>query len=525
MSGSGGFYKYRCTYFFTHECPNWVYVVNGVCAECSARGREYPPEASPASQSSPSSKDYTSENSRMPRPRSTEIQQLVLRRVNQSHSNAPEWHIVGKVNGASVEVLADSGSNINSISKNEAERIGAIVEPDTAEQAIRLPSGETCVSLGAATIGFTFEGEDKSYILHCAVVGTLEWAMIVGYDFLKTTETLTRYCQQRIKEVTPSNSYRMPMSLMIESNTVSEGTGARMEGFINGIRTTVVPDTGSAILAMSTFYADRQGLEIDSTRRKRVTFVDGSTAMTRGVVKGTWVFLNPNKDNEPSPQHTDHCCPVMEGLEEAAESRSIQEEADEIEQDKHRDPWDYVWEYEWHVIDSLPVDAVLNLDFIKRHDVFNKHQHSFIRTSSQSKVPEILGICFLPGGCKGLVNLAEAFLADLASPDPFSFDMVIRESVRRSEIQRTILNLPHNLQSSQRDNEERRIINWDNIRNLKDRGEVWKLRRDQYIASLRPQQTPISSSQSPTGRRDASNNHEKGKRSRFWRPCPRKRTR
>ncbi|KAI0512906.1 hypothetical protein F5B22DRAFT_288965 [Xylaria bambusicola] len=48
MSGSGGFYKYRCKYFLTHECPNWVYVNNTACAECSAQGREADSEASQA---------------------------------------------------------------------------------------------------------------------------------------------------------------------------------------------------------------------------------------------------------------------------------------------------------------------------------------------------------------------------------------------------------------------------------------------------------------------------------------------
>lgn len=34
MSGSGGFYKYRCKYFYTHNCNNWVYVNNAPCAHC-----------------------------------------------------------------------------------------------------------------------------------------------------------------------------------------------------------------------------------------------------------------------------------------------------------------------------------------------------------------------------------------------------------------------------------------------------------------------------------------------------------
>ncbi|KAK1761236.1 hypothetical protein QBC47DRAFT_24318 [Echria macrotheca] len=40
MSGSGGFYKYRCKYFLTHDCNNWVYVNGAACAYCVADGRE-----------------------------------------------------------------------------------------------------------------------------------------------------------------------------------------------------------------------------------------------------------------------------------------------------------------------------------------------------------------------------------------------------------------------------------------------------------------------------------------------------
>ncbi|KAI0450390.1 hypothetical protein F5B21DRAFT_491086 [Xylaria acuta] len=48
MSGGGGFYKFRCKYFYTHECPNWVYVNNTACASCSAQGRDIEPAASQA---------------------------------------------------------------------------------------------------------------------------------------------------------------------------------------------------------------------------------------------------------------------------------------------------------------------------------------------------------------------------------------------------------------------------------------------------------------------------------------------
>ncbi|KAI1431984.1 hypothetical protein GGR50DRAFT_676934 [Xylaria sp. CBS 124048] len=48
MSGSGGFYRYRCKYFLTHNCPNWVYVNHTACATCSSKGRETEPAATQA---------------------------------------------------------------------------------------------------------------------------------------------------------------------------------------------------------------------------------------------------------------------------------------------------------------------------------------------------------------------------------------------------------------------------------------------------------------------------------------------
>ncbi|KAL2069634.1 hypothetical protein VTL71DRAFT_14313 [Oculimacula yallundae] len=40
MSGSGGYYKYRCKYWMTYNCPNWVWVNNSPCAHCLADGRD-----------------------------------------------------------------------------------------------------------------------------------------------------------------------------------------------------------------------------------------------------------------------------------------------------------------------------------------------------------------------------------------------------------------------------------------------------------------------------------------------------
>ncbi|KAH8757123.1 hypothetical protein BGZ57DRAFT_908759 [Hyaloscypha finlandica] len=34
MSGSGGYFKYRCKYWLTYYCSNWVWVNKTPCAHC-----------------------------------------------------------------------------------------------------------------------------------------------------------------------------------------------------------------------------------------------------------------------------------------------------------------------------------------------------------------------------------------------------------------------------------------------------------------------------------------------------------
>ncbi|KAI1173011.1 hypothetical protein F4777DRAFT_480802 [Nemania sp. FL0916] len=46
MGGDGGFYKFRCKNFLSHDCPNWVYVNGSACAKCCALGRDADPAAS-----------------------------------------------------------------------------------------------------------------------------------------------------------------------------------------------------------------------------------------------------------------------------------------------------------------------------------------------------------------------------------------------------------------------------------------------------------------------------------------------
>ena len=70
------------------------------------------------------------------------------------------------------------------------------------------------------------------------------------------------------------------------------------------------------------------------------------------------------------------------------------------------------WEYEWHVIEGLSVDGIVNIDFIKFHDVFGNYDYTLVDHELCKRGSEIFGICELPGGSAELSNLADEFISD-----------------------------------------------------------------------------------------------------------------
>jgi hypothetical protein len=313
------------------------------------------------------------------------------------------------VNGSPIDALADTGANINAISNVEAARNGLVPEPDSAGQSIRLPSGKTCLSLGTASFKFSFAGDDTVYTLRCCIVEKLEYSMILCYDFLRKTQTLTHFFRERIREGATSGIRRFSLCLL-EDYAASDETRARMNGFIGGAAARAVPDTGSGIMAISASYARRLKLKVNTTEKTQVTFADGSIAWTCGIVKAAWNFLPPDPQSEPRTCLDDRGRVTSAGGWKGLASSGTEEGRD-VQDDS---TWDD-WEYEWHVTKGLPVDAILSLDFIKFHDVFRKHEHAFVNTTHRSKLADIFGICELPGRNEGLKSLAEEFMSDRES--------------------------------------------------------------------------------------------------------------
>ncbi|KAI2616357.1 hypothetical protein GGR54DRAFT_243726 [Hypoxylon sp. NC1633] len=355
-----------------------------------------------------------------------------------------EWHVEGRINGTSIEALADTGANVNAISENQASKMGLTPVPGSAGKRIRLPSGETCTILGTTNVNFKFIGEPVAHSLPCVIVANLDYKLIIGFNFLCQTKTLSQ-SKHRIKEYPVPGARRFSLRLLQDDGLSDEGR-ARIRGRINGKSALVVPDTGSSIMAVSAAYAKRLGLWIKRRRKTDVRFADGSTSSTVGMISAPWQFESANGNVEPQPR----------------------------------------WEYKWHVLEGLPVDAVVSINFIKAHDVFGRQDRSILGDELGAEDAEIYGICRVARGSENLNRLADEFFSDMSSSDPFTYNMRVRESARRMEINRRIAELPPGQQTPERGNEQSRREKWDRIHNDYPSGD-WSRLRDDYLAGMRIQ--------------------------------------
>jgi len=232
-------------------------------------------------------------------------------------------------------------------------------------------------TLGSTLLYFMFDGEHEMQVARCTVVQTLDPVIILGYGFLKSSGTLAMaHLAKRVRKVVTTAKRGFRMRLLdndnYDDNLNGDKHGLRLHSLVNGEHVTAVPDSGSGIMAMSLDCAMRLGLQVDTDRQTRVMFVDGTTTLTKGTVSAAWSF--------------DSAAPGSGPLS-----------------------------YEWHVIENLPVEVILSVDFLMDHDIFGNHQHALMhrcQPHSQHDIFDVFGIYEVPHGNVGLEDLAHQYISD-----------------------------------------------------------------------------------------------------------------
>ncbi|PHH63907.1 hypothetical protein CDD81_5355 [Ophiocordyceps australis] len=366
-----------------------------------------------------------------------------------------EWRINGCINDIPISALADTGATCVAISKRLAKRLNLKPEPGIPHTKFKLPCGQLRKHLGIVPAKFTFANKvngkkerKESHSLQCSIVPGLEHDLVLPFEFLRDTETLSRH-RHRLQQVPvhKENSLRY----LDASSAGKHDKRARLRGFVGNKPCVAVPDTGSTIMAMSASYATMHDIDIDVTQKSTVRFADGTKAITMGMATATWAF-----------------------------------EAD-------RDPISY----EWHILEGLEVDAVLSIEFIKRHNIFGGRDQDDLLDIDMVldwDYWEIYGICQVAQSGDPLGKLADDFYTDsmslffphlmplpasiiqevvfadpkwrdttVNSPDRFTYPQRVKEYARREEIQNLIVQMPAAQQEAAQEAEKARQRYWDKL--------------------------------------------------------------
>lgn len=254
----------------------------------------------------------------------------------------------GFFNSVPVKAVADSGAGANVVSWDFVQSLGLTLDPKPAK-TVQLPNGKKIRTLGQVRGDFQFSQEQQTtYPLLFLVLECAAHALVLGSRFLRATETFKAY-PERLETIytedVPAISF------------LGEEQQEQLEGLMNEKPVKVVPDTGSDLMVMSPECAAQLGLRVDKSKQHRckVRFVDGSEALTSGLVKNVWwTFIGPY----------------------------------------------HSFFYDFHVLKGLPVPAIVSSTFLERHNVFVNYDQWILEEKSGKEQVAVYGINFL-GKCRG----------------------------------------------------------------------------------------------------------------------------
>ncbi|KAK7417601.1 hypothetical protein QQX98_004422 [Neonectria punicea] len=271
----------------------------------------------------------------------------------------------GILNGIQVKANADTGASFNVISEHLASSLGLTPEPGTRRE-IRLPSGKKIFSPGKVKGLFKFGNEETSHDLSCVILEKASYPLVLGSKFLRLTRTFTKY-MHRLQKVFASG-LGLSLNLIGDEHEL-------ISGRLNGSRCFAVPDSGSDIMVLSGAYAKAHGLKVRRAPRHRhtVEFIDGSRELTDGVIKDlSWQF----REGEVAI-----LC-------------------------------------DFHVINNLPVDAILSNALVDERNVFSRYDDILIQIDSAEDQSGVYNIRLADKSREEITRLEESFEDDSESLRP-----------------------------------------------------------------------------------------------------------
>ncbi|KAF4853527.1 hypothetical protein CGCSCA4_v002345 [Colletotrichum siamense] len=329
----------------------------------------------------------------------------------QNFSSGSTDHVVeGSVNDIRTEASPDTGSDECIVSSHFASKLGKRPVPGT-EKTITLANSKKVQSPGMIEVFWKFANDQTPHILKCWILPGSSNDFVLGSQFLKMTETLTKFSHRIKKVLLP---HRPRLRLMGEEKE-------RIMGLLNHRLTTALADTGSDVMLVSLEYVQLHGLIMDTgcKYRTEVELADGTRIWTCGTVRdATWTI----GDN------TVRC--------------------------------------DFHVLDGLYADVILSKDYLFDLNVFSKYTESFINVHAIEDISLLCGIRLVEQELYTLEGLERDFPRAVTStlPDAFNAQAVKRERRRRTLADKMIERLPDSERLEATKVEEGKRRRWDMAR-------------------------------------------------------------
>ncbi|KAI0102157.1 T-complex protein 11-domain-containing protein [Nemania sp. FL0031] len=352
---------------------------------------------------------------------------------------ASEWTVFGKVMGALIAALPDTGADACFISPELAIMLGLAPQPGS-ERSVKLANGKEIISPGSVDIQWNFLNEKEMIHMTCWILPGCTHQIILGSKFLEETKSLTTR-RHRIQRKYVS----IPKSISVK--LLGEGK-QRLWGYLNDNFVAALPDTGSDVMIISLEYARRLGLKIYSGPGGivEVEFVDGSTSLTSGIVRDVaW----------SSGCHSIRC--------------------------------------DFLVLDNISVDVILAKDYLFDMDIFSNCTNYLTEDDDMEQL-DIYGIrlvrVFGDRFGTALDQLEDDSIEDVLSQGAFSPEMINREWARRDRIRDVIEALDETRRVEAEAAEERRQEQWERAR---------VAHRQRWAQTPNPSQPPASTIARPSG--------------------------
>jgi aspartyl protease len=237
-----------------------------------------------------------------------------------------------------IEIMAcpDSGSDENIMSEDLVKALGLRIQRAAEDKKqFSLANGKTVGAVGRVTTRFSFaSGSSRASPPECIfyVFSSLAVPVIMGMEFLKQTETLTKHTDRMTEQTMPTMQ-----ALRVNSLGKAKQNLVCRLGPYTGLAST---DTGSDIDLVSPKFAGSRAFNI-LPMRETIQFADCSSGYTSGIIRAAFCV-----------GRLDDC----EGFIPSSITQVL----------------------DFHVLDNLTADILLGQQTIRCLDVFNNHADSIV---------------------------------------------------------------------------------------------------------------------------------------------------